>query len=49
LFDDFTGAQDAWISDGLFSLHKLVISDSDTSEDESDQSCNEGKIIHSSG
>uniref|UniRef100_A0A7C9ERS0 Uncharacterized protein n=1 Tax=Opuntia streptacantha TaxID=393608 RepID=A0A7C9ERS0_OPUST len=46
--DMSASAQDAWISDGLFSLHKLVISDSDTSEDESDQSCNEGKIIHSS-
>lgn len=46
--DMSASAQDAWISDGLFSLHNLVICDTDTSENQNDRGCNEEKIIQSS-
>lgn len=46
--DMSASAQNAWISDGLFSLHNLVICDTDTSENQNDRGCNEEKIIQCS-
>ena len=38
-----------WVSEGLCSVHVMVIPTSDTTEKENGESSNDGEIIHSSG
>ncbi|XP_048495489.1 uncharacterized protein LOC104905717 isoform X3 [Beta vulgaris subsp. vulgaris] len=45
---DGTDSQTVWISDGLYSVHLMVISSSETTDKDKDGSNNEGEIIQSS-
>lgn len=46
---DYADSQTVWISDGLYSVHVMMIPGSDTKEKESGVSNDEREIIQSSG